>query len=77
VRTRNLHLKRYRNLPNDGSRTPFLASRTTDRRHPSLFFRPHEVPEIDGDAGWFLAERVIGGWRIARRVQETGEPWSD
>jgi hypothetical protein len=77
VRTRILKLERSRSLPNDGSRTLFFVSQSTDRRHPSLFFRPDEVPEVDGDEGWFLAERVIGGWRIARRVQENVKPWPD
>jgi hypothetical protein len=77
VNTRILQLKRYRALPSAGSRTLFFATPSTDRRHPSMFYRPDDVPEFDGDTGWFLAERVTGGWRIVRRVQEDGGPWPD
>jgi hypothetical protein len=77
MKTRILQLKRYRNLPSAGSGTLYFATKSTDRRHPSLFFDPSEVPEFDGEEAWFLAERITGGWRIARRVQETGEPWPD
>ncbi|MDB5481557.1 MAG: hypothetical protein JWO83_2610 [Caulobacteraceae bacterium] len=66
-----------RNLPNAGSATQFFATRSTDRRHRPLFFDPDEVPDFDGEEASLLAERIKGGWRIVRRVQENGEPWPD
>lgn len=40
------------------------------RRSPShRFFRPHEVPEFEGDRAWFEIDRAKGGWRFVRQVE--------
>jgi hypothetical protein len=72
MRSRRFKLIRYRNLPEAGGRTLFFRADGGDRRHPAPFFRPHEVPEFDGDSAWFEAERIRGGggWRILRRIPD-------
>lgn len=75
MRTRHFQLFRARNLPDAGGRTLFFHTKCTDRRHPSLFFDPQDVPEFEGDSAWFKAEWRDKRWRVMRRVDELGRPW--
>lgn len=40
------------------------------------FFRPHEVPPVEGDAAWFDIDRKSGGWILVRQAPEPKEPES-
>jgi hypothetical protein len=71
MRSRRFKLVRYCNLPEWGGQTLFFRADGGDRRHPAPFFRPHEVPEFEGESAWFEAERIPnGGWRIVRRLPD-------
>jgi hypothetical protein len=74
--TRRVKLIRHRTLPSAGSRTLFFTTDFIGRKgHPDVF-RPHQVPEFEGDSAWFEAvRRPKLGWQIIRRVTEHGQPW--
>jgi hypothetical protein len=76
MRTRIFKLKRQRFLENAGGGTVFFTSEGGDRRHPTKFWQPGDVPEFEGDHACFEAEWVrLRGWRIVRRVHENGQPY--
>ncbi len=66
--TRTLKLVRQRTLPRDGSRTLSFSAFLGSRSRGHLFFKPHEVPEFEGEEAWFEVERVNGCWRVVRQV---------
>lgn len=35
-----------------------------------VWFDPHEVPLVDAKAAWFEIERVRGGWRVLRHMED-------
>jgi hypothetical protein len=74
MRTDRFELFRARTLPDAGGRTLFFHTKTTDRRHPSHFFDPQEVPEFEGESAWFEVEWRDKRWRVTRRVDEVGVP---
>lgn len=73
-----MKLIRHRTMENAGSRTLFFTTDFIGRKGRPDFFRPHQVPEFEGEEAWFEAERVPKlGWRILRRVTEQGPPYED
>ena len=61
-----------------GLRTLFFHTKPMGRRARAIFFRPHRVPEFEGDSAWFEVKRVPKrGWEIVRRVDELGRPYEE
>lgn len=73
---RRFKLTRERSLPSAGGHTLFFSVDGGSRRHQAPIFRPHEVPEFEGDTAWFEAEGTKArGYRITRRVHENGQAY--
>lgn len=47
-----------------------LFVRPNSRRGAWIWFEPDQVPEFEGDMGWFEIERRTGGWSIVRQVEK-------
>ena len=74
METYRFQLFRARTPPDADGRAPYFYTAATERHRRALFFRPHEVPEFEGDSAWFEARRHDGQWRIVRRVDELEAP---
>ncbi len=61
-------IERLRSGADDGRRTLSLFIRPGSRRRPWKFFAPEEVPDFDGEVGWFEIDRGRGGWKVLRQV---------
>jgi len=67
---RTVKLERLRTHREDGHRTMSLFVRPNSRRGAWIWFEPDQVPEFEGDMGWFEIERRTGGWSIVRQVEK-------
>lgn len=77
MRTRVMKLTRVRAHADAGGGTLFFKADGHARGRRWLFFDRAAVPEFDGEAAWFLAERAPGlDWRIVRRVDADGAPFA-
>lgn len=72
--SRVFKLERKRSLPNDGCRTLSFSVQLGSRSRGYVHFKPSEVPEFDGDVGWFEVERKNGRWHIIRQVEMPALP---
>jgi len=65
-------LNRVRGHVEDGRPTLFFSVNPNSRRGKWVFFRPDQVPEFDGEVGWFECEKLggRGGWRVVRQVEK-------
>lgn len=66
--TLRYQVARVRSRPEDSHRTLCFVIRSSDRRKPSKFFRPGDVPEFDGESAWFEIDRSCGRWTFLRQV---------
>ncbi len=55
----------------DRGETLAFFIRPPSRSRPWTWFKPQEVPQFDGREARFECERIKGGWRVLRRVEET------
>ena len=67
---RTFKLIRARTLPNAGNCTLFFHTEAASRGRQAHFFKPHEVPEFEGEEAVFECERRNGRWRVLRRVDQ-------
>jgi hypothetical protein len=44
--------------------------RPGSRSRPWIWFDPGQVPFVDAPAAWFEIERIRGGWRVLRHVED-------
>jgi hypothetical protein len=44
--------------------------RPGSRSRPWVWFDAHQVPYVDARAAWFELERIRGGWRVLRQVED-------
>ena len=75
--TRIVKLARVRSSENDGRRTLNFSTEglptPRSRRSSTTFVAPEHVPEFEGEAAWFLVEKVSAVpwsyWRALRQVE--------
>lgn len=67
-------IERRRLLPKDGGGTLYFMCRSGRRRTQHRFFKPHEVPEFDGEAAVFEVawKSWQGPWRFIRLISVDG-----
>jgi hypothetical protein len=54
-------------------RTLTVFARASHRKGKWHFFQPDEVPEFEGEGGWFEIEWVARRkWRVVRQVERSG-----
>lgn len=42
--------------------------RPGSRSRPWTWFEPGQVPAFDEEVGWFVIERIRGGWKVLHQV---------
>lgn len=68
-------VERFTAHAHEGGRTLFFMVRSGSRRRQSKFFEPGEVPEFEGDVGYFEIDRMRGRWVFVRQVEKP--KWHD
>jgi hypothetical protein len=62
------HVKRYRALPEAGGHTLMFGIAPGHRKGRWIWFKPHEVPEFEGESAWFEIDFRKGRCVFVRQV---------